>query len=512
MDGTEASESRRIPMPAPSAKPRIDRIPAGLAVFGLTAFIFFVLVWAWPARGTGLWGPGVSTALAWGLFAFHCFLVRRHTNGFDPVIWIPVVILLYHTGAAISIEFLGSQHHTYDGLELGWGPPRLNQTYGVIILTLVSFLFGTHLAGFRDARKPLPGPPPVSMTGPGIALVIGGWLMSVTGIFVVGPGLLFGSYADMSLAKNFGMEDFRLWGTGNLFIQTGVFAIVASHDRRNPVPLRIAGFAAIYYVVAMLATGFRGHLSAFSFGSGWVLASRVWRIPHWLVISLFTTMLLLIPVMREFREYREVEEIGQYRSFRDFTAQAFYEMGSATQAVAVTIDMIPSQKPFDWGLSAVSALISNIPNFGRDVGLSWWGYAIGIDPMEHLPSKWFTATVEPTKFALRGGGYAFAMAAEWYWNFGFPGILLGLTWMGFMAAWLRNKGAESAFLMAATSLWIAMMSINVRNAMGYPSRMFLWGFVALLVLRLVFAALRPRAPVTAASAVPAGAHRRPAGP
>lgn len=466
---------------------RIDHSPLGRVAFGLTAVFLLVLVWTWPARGTGLWGPGVSTALAWSFYVAHVFLVRRHVHAFDPVIWLPALILLYHTGVAISIEFFGSTVHDYDALDLGWGPPRLNQTYGVICLTLVSFLFGIHLAGLRDARRPIETPPPKSMMGPGLCLLIGGLAMSVVGIFIFGPSLLFGSYAAHRVAATLGQADFRLYGTGNLFIQAGVFAVVASYDKRRPFPLYLAAFAALYYSAVLLGTGYRGHLSAFAFGTGYVICSRVARLPHLLVIGLFTTMLLLIPIMREFREHRTVEQTSDYRSLGDFTAQAFYEMGTATHPLAVTIDTIPYKKPYDWGLSAVAAMLSNIPNFGTSVA-GWW---FTLDPYEHLPSVWFTAYVKPTRFYRRGGGFAFAMAAEWYWNFGFPGVFLGMTWMGWMVTWLRNKGAQSAFLMATTSLFIAMMCINIRNAMGFPSRMFLWPFIGFVVMRGLWSVLAP---------------------
>lgn len=493
-------------IPAGPSRAQIDRIPAGIAIYGLFSLFMLLLVSFWPKHGEGLWGPGPSTAMAWVLCFVNIYLLRRRANAFDPVVWIPVLILLYHTGVAIAIEFFGSKIHDYDALDLGWGPPRLNQTYGVIFLTMVSFIFGTHLAGFRDGRRPIDKPPPKSVMSPGMVMLIGGLLMSLLGIVIAGPGLLFGNYSEQRLAVTLGRSDFRLYHTGNLFIQGGVFAVLASYDKRKPMPLYMAGFASVYYAFLLLATGYRGHLSAFSFGTGFMISSRVRRLPPWFVISLFTTMLLLVPIMREFREYRDVEAAQEYRSMSDFAAQAFYEMGSATHPLAVTIDTIPYKKGYDWGLSAVAALLSNVPNFGTGVA----GWTWQLDPFKHLPSVWFTYYVKPSRFIRRGGGFAFAMAAEWYWNFGFPGVFLGMTWMGWMIAWFRNKGAESAFLLAACSMFFAGMCINIRNAMGYPSRMFLWPFIGMTVLRLVFSVLQTRessAPATQPLPAPRGSAR-----
>lgn len=452
------------------------RYPLAIVLFGASALVLALLIGLRPEVAP--LGPGASSALAWLAFAIHIVCCRRTLNSFDPVIWIPVLFLLFHYGMPMAIEWLGAGYLTYDGLDVGEIPPQIDRAFCVILLAMLMYLLGIHLVGFKDLsqRVPIALRDRSSLLGPAMALMLGGAGMSILGVFVIGPGLLFGNYSDMRLANSMGSADFRFFGTGMLFWQAGIFGVLACHDPRRPRAL-VAGVASAGLLsLLMLATGDRGGLSALVFGAGWIWVIRVRRVPHWLVISGMVFALLLMPIIGEYRSLKTVD-LGPV-SAREMVEGAIYNMGSATPAVAYTIDIVPRAKPYDWGLTYVTATLQNVPNFGGDVvGWTW-----GIDPLEHVPSAWFTSTVNPSRWYHRRGGYAFAFIAEWWFNFGLAGVMLGMLATGFATAKLRNSSRTGPLWLVFTALFINMMALVIRNAFAYPMRTVMWPMIGLLVL------------------------------
>ena len=200
------------PQDAPS---RVDVLPVPAVLFGLLSLILFVTVWMWPPEG-GPWGPATSALLGWLLFAVHIVSCRRYLNSFDPAIWVPVLILLFYLGTPIAVELLGSgTMREYDSWRLGIVPPRINQAFRVDAALPRRVPGGPALRRFSrplarrlqdgDATE---GSVPVAMT-----IMLGGLALTVIGIGVIGPGLLFGGYGEMKYAMTFGKADFRFWGT-----------------------------------------------------------------------------------------------------------------------------------------------------------------------------------------------------------------------------------------------------------------------------------------------------------
>ena len=59
-------------------------------------------------------------------------------------------------------------------------------------------------------------------------------------------------------------------------------------------------------------------------------------------------------------------------------------------------------------------------------------------PAEHLDRL----HLEPAKFFDGQSGYGYAYGAEWYFNFGFPGMLLGMMFTGWLTGFFRNNSCE----------------------------------------------------------------------
>jgi oligosaccharide repeat unit polymerase len=461
-------------------QPPLFRSYGTAAICGLVSVALLLSTLVWPERGLPF-GPATSTAVAWGLFALHIFVSRRLLNAFDLVIWIPVIFLLQYLGMGLAIEWLGYVHPTgYDGFDVGRQPPHLEQAFALAALCITSLLFGIHLAGLKDLSRSDPTPPREKRSVVPAALCIywGGLAMIVVGVPLAGASLLFGNYADMKLASNFAQSDFRFVGSGALFFQAGIFGLLAGYHRRRPW-LAILGFGgAAALSLFLLVTGDRGGLAALVFGVGWVTMVRVHRIPHWVAVSAFVSMFLLMPAIGEWRVERAALDTLKL-PLQDILRSPIYHMGASIQTFAYSLDLIPAQKGYAWGGSFGAALLVNVPNLGRSAGHTWWW---DFDPYEYLPSVWYVATLNPVRWLTKGGGWAYSYGAEWYFNFGKPGILFGLALTGYLTARIRNASLTSSFKLTAACLFVAMMAIAIRNALSYPLRTALWPFIALSIL------------------------------
>lgn len=449
----------------------------GLFLFGTCSVVLAIVAWLWEDLGTP-WGAGVSAAVAYGIFTLHLTLSRRVLNPFDPVIWIPGLMLLFYFGMPVAIELLGDpSFQTYDAWKLG-EPPKLAQGAVAGLLTLVAYLFGIYLAGPRN----LSDDPRVrnerwrSLTGPGISLIGLGYAMLLFGLAIAGPSLVFGDYAQFKAVQDFAAADLRFFNIGLLFIPAGVFAVLASHSRARRGWTWLALGALIPVTIVLLATGDRGGLSALAFSTGWVFSQRVRRIGFGPVIAGFVIAFLLMPMIKQFREYKDLPELAKGLNPRHLAAMTFYEMGSTLQIFCYTLEYIPERKPYDLGLTVVNPLIELIPNVGFTVGRS-----VVLDPLEHGPGRWITSTVRPDIYA-EGGGLAYAVGAEWYFNFGFTGILLGMAALGFLTTAVRNRSRDGPLWLVWSALFFGGMALLTRNTLAYPLRSVVWPFTAVAVL------------------------------
>jgi oligosaccharide repeat unit polymerase len=462
---------------APVAKERFAYAPVALFVLGMATLMLFFLSWLVPSQD--LWGPGISAAIGWALFAVHIVSTRRYLSAFDPAIWVPVNMLLNYFGMVIAVA-LSSKKLNYDPFNLGT-PPRLNLSFTAALLTLTAFMLGTHLAGWmRSNRDPEEWPASArSIYGPAWAVTLLGSAMIAIGIPIAGPALLFGAYGDMKAAQKFATADLRFFSTGIIILQCGLFALVASYDRTRPWSLRFVFLAAAFLAMLRVSIGDRAGLMTLALGAGWAYTQRVRRVPHWITVAGFIGAFLVMPIIGEFRQYRSVDTSGGFE-LRELAASTFYDMGSSLIAFSYTLEHIPRDKSYDYGLSIVAQLLDNIPN----VGLSP-GRLFGLAVLEHNPSKWLVATANPSKWKNAAGGYGYAVGAEWYFNFGMPGILIGMVSLGYLTGRVRNRSRRSPLVLTFASLMTIMMVGLVRNDFGYPFRLVLWPFITLMIFYFV---------------------------
>jgi hypothetical protein len=126
-------------------------------------------------------------------------------------------------------------------------------------------------------------------------------------------------------------------------------------------------------------------------------------------------------------------------------------------------------------------ILNGIPNFRGKVG----NRILSFDPLEYDPSKWVTWTASPNKYYNAGGGFGYAVGAEWYFNFGFPGVFFGMIWMGWLTAFMRNRSRKNTMWLIVACLYFGLLVTVVRNDIGYPLRTMMWPLVGYWILNFI---------------------------
>jgi oligosaccharide repeat unit polymerase len=301
---------------------------------------------------------------------------------------------------------------------------------------------------------------------------------------VAGLDVVTADYGVRRTAEKFGIADFRLFGSGFLFAMGGVYGVFASHTRQRAMYTHFALLSAVTIAVLLILTGDRGGLSAFMIAAGWAYTQRIGQIKRWYVVVGFIFALVVMPVIKDFRETQSVE--NEDRSVRSLVASTIYEMGMTLQVFCYTLEHIPRNKGYDWGVAFFSQTVNQIPNLGLNPGAYF-----GLDLLKHDPSHWLTSTANPSKYHYQAGGYGYALGAQWYFDFGLTGVFLGMTLTGWFLGWVRNVSRRSPMMLTFSALLLGMFALVIRNDLGYPLRTLLWPMMGLLLLRLLWPRTRP---------------------
>ncbi len=460
---------------------------SGRVIFGLFALFLYLVVELWNSLGTPF-GPGTCAALAYVFFALHLFFVRGRISGFDPIIWIPVAMLLFYFGLPITNEVINRGNPIgYNTWEAGLSP-NLERGFAAHVLSFAAFLFGTHLAGTRDlSGGPGTSKPDPSLKLPSMIMLFGALGMIAIGVALVGPSVVFGTYDVWWDAKSLG-ADARGVDIGLVFAMSGIFGILATDDGRRGRRYFALGMAGLIGLLLILK-GDRSHLIGLGMGVGWCYSQRVRRISPTLVFALAFLALMAVPLLKEFREWRTIEYASS-SSPRQLLAATFGEMGSSAMAFVYTLDFIPSESPYRWGMSYLGGALELVPNFGLTPGKSFV-----LTNVDYSPSAWITRELAPAWFDM-GGGFGYSMDAEAYFNFGMPAVLIGMTFFGWLTARVRNSSQGSALKLVWSAMFLAAMSMYVRNIFGYPLKVAVWPIVGLFTIRFFLSLLGGSQPRT----------------
>jgi oligosaccharide repeat unit polymerase len=437
--------------------------------FGFFSCILLVSCWAtdhWPI----FLSPeffAVSAALA---MLLHVILVSRRVSAVDPVIWIPVALVVFYFGMPFS-RFLGA-NISYEAWSVQ-PSKNLARGFGVALLTLIAFLSGMYLRGIADRRLPdrtrWPGANLIGWAGFSV-LAIGSAFMLV-GFVRAGPSVILGMYGDIYQSKAIGV-DFRLFDVGLIFAKAGAIGMLVAHRPKRIIWTSFSITAAIVIVIVSARLGDRGGLISFALAAAWIYSQRIHRIPaSWLAIA-GALMVFLIPGIKEYRETRSLAATMSLNPI-EATSSTLFEAGTSVLTYAYTLDLIPSEKAYGWGISYLRAFIHLLPNLGLTPGKSFMP-----DILVSSPSHWLTERIHPAKYE-QGGGYGYSVGAEWYFNFGLAGVFAGMIFMGYLLCFFRERQRAGPLWMVWSALFFLMLELIVRNIMGAPLKAATWSLVSL---------------------------------
>jgi oligosaccharide repeat unit polymerase len=249
--------------------------------------------------------------------------------------------------------------------------------------------------------------------------------------------------------------------------------------------------------VIAIQKGDRTGLISLGVGTGWCYSQRIGRLRWPPVVAVAFVVLMVLPVIREWRSERNLDESAR-SSMIELLSETFYAQGSSVSAIVYTVDLIPKYKPYEWGSTFWYAAINAVPNIGLTKGKAW----ATREGLDSNPAGWITAMLAPDWFAS-GGGYGFAMAAEWYFNFGMVGVWLGMALIGFLTSVVRNASPRSSLALVWSATFFAAVAIWIRNILGFPLKVALWPIIGLFVIRWMVLTLSGRRRSAAAAVQPA---------
>jgi oligosaccharide repeat unit polymerase len=449
---------------------------AGRVLFGLLSLLLYLLVEGWDSLGKP-WGPGVSTGLAYAAFALHLLLNRGRVSGFDPILWIPVSMLLFYFGMPIAELLEPGITAGYDAWSIGISP-SLERGFAAHLLAFCAFLWGTHLAGTKPLSSgPGASKPDPSLKIPGMLMITGSTGMIFFGIALLGPSIIFSTYDVFWDAKNSG-ADARWLETGLIFAMSGIFATFATDDPHSRLRRYFAMAITAMVAILLILKGDRSTLVGLGVGAGWCFSQRIRRAPVAITLCAAVFGLMVLPMLKEFRDWRSIEYTLQTSPLH-LLASAFAEMGSSALPLAYTLDLIPSIGHYRLGVSYLAAFIDLVPNFGLTPGKSF-----GIASIDTSGSAWITSILTPDWFA-NGGGLGYSMDAEWYFNFGMPAVFLGMMFLGWLTGRIRNASSNSALRLVWSAMFFVAMTGYVRNVIGYALRVAIWPIVGMALMKLI---------------------------
>jgi hypothetical protein len=453
--------------------------PRGLELFGVTLFgISSLLLALLIASSTPLASisPTTFSVLALLLFGIHVALVGRHLGTFDPAVWIPVAMLLFYFGMPYA-RALGAPL-SYEAWSVD-PPVNLGRGFGTALLTLSAFLTGLHLRGIpdRSSLAPVSSNDQRSVRLASSLVVMAGIVLMIIGIFVAGPSRVLGDYGAVYEAKAYG-ADFRFFDLGFILAKSGLLGILVTHTRRTRRSTGAAAVAAAILLLFSARLGDRGGMLSFLLPAAWIVSQRIRQINRIWILPCVLAAFIVFPALKEYRETGAIAHTLR-GGVLESTRASLYEAGSSVLTFCYTLDLIPAERSYGLGISYLRAGLHLIPNVGLSPGKGFLP-----DPLVADPAAWLVERIHPAKYA-QGGGYGYAAGAEWYFNFGIPGVLLGMVLLGFLLASIRAADHRSPYRLLVSAISFSVGLLIVRNVVAAPLKSAVWSLAAIVVYDVV---------------------------
>lgn len=193
---------------------------------------------------------------------------------------------------------------------------------------------------------------------------------------------------------------------------------------------------------------------------------------RFLIIALLLLAFIISPSIKAIRNFSQdklsvlsvyISEIGDERSpIKDTIA----EYGGSMKIIAYTIEMVPRDRPHDYGMNYLYSLLLIVPNFIKGFSL---------EPKYGNPAVWITERVSP-EVARIGGGLGFNIFAESYLAFGWFGGPLFILILGViicsLTIWANQLNDE--LKLATISIFLAFLLHSARGTLAETVRPLFW--------------------------------------
>src|SRR5205814_2226325 len=130
------------------------------------------------------------------------------------------------------------------------------------------------------------------------------------------------------------------------------------------------------------------------------------------------------------------------------------------ETVALTIELVPAYRPYDYGRGYAYALFTIMPSL-------FWSPHPSV--ARGIPSVWLTETVDPF-IGDEGGSIGFSFIADAFLNFGASGVPLFALLMGFAIVRLCQWGEGSTARLATVATFIPWLLFCARSELDFLPR------------------------------------------
>ena len=229
----------------------------------------------------------------------------------------------------------------------------------------------------------------------------------------------------------------------NLFLSGILFSLAGTRPGQKPQRWLLALSA--FDISASLFVGTRARAMMFACALLFVWTRRIGRIPKALTAGIVGCALITVPavsVMRDLPIADRLSPAAVMNNLPENTNPAIAvlsEMGLSFLTTAYTIDLVPKERPYEWGMSYVRAILFTTPGLGR---------LLKTDDKPIVLALWLIAQIDPIN-AMNNGGYGFSFIAEAYLNFGSIGGPIACLALGLLVAYLsfrKNDALSVAFV------------------------------------------------------------------
>jgi oligosaccharide repeat unit polymerase len=409
---------------------------------------------------------------------------------FDPYVLFFTAAAFFNAGHAL-LEVFGLNRN---GILGGRFPPETTlDTLLIVALGLTSFHLGAMIAAGRNQHI-APELDLTSMRSNERAIRLVAW--SLAAISLIPGVLLLRDAFNLVLAQGYFAIFQRESLTGidasssvlaGFLVPASLFLLAAGRGIgiSRALSLTVIGIN----TVGGLFIGQRSAALLPLFAYAWLWHRLVRPIPRILLLGVALATISISPVIALTRNTPGQDRLSFATLLESFVSidnpliASVTEMGGSMATITHTLQLVPSYREYDSGMTYLFAGFAVFPNFFWDVHPT---VARG------LPSSWLIWTVDRFT-AERGGGLGYSFIAEAYLNFGWMGAGTVLFVIGYLYArfvlWARY--AKQPERLAALASFVAFFLFFARSESAVIFRPLVWyALLPYLSIRLLTSVMR----------------------